>query len=253
MPRRNAIVIVIAVLGFVLFVGIGFLKLIAVEKERLEIQKEGIETQRRLHFERRVSEIKSDIEHRQAMLEKKWLNDRRQTVTEGVHKLAPLVGSEKAVNQIGQWLEDLDANYESADAALFIEEGARIAEARRQIWGIGPRCPRDQPEAELDTTGREDAAMGRPIRLSDIPADGTITPEQARAELQRRATLKMNPGASWPRLNAIVKDTTGSPCALIDNTFVYEGYTVQGYRVRKIHADSVEFEKEGKIWVQKVD
>jgi hypothetical protein len=41
--------------------------------------------------------------------------------------------------------------------------------------------------------------------------------------------------------------------ALIGDAFVSEGDVVQGYRVKKIQADSVEFERDGKTWVQKVD
>jgi ABC-type uncharacterized transport system fused permease/ATPase subunit len=60
------------------------------------------------------------------------------------------------------------------------------------------------------------------------------------------------------------RKSSGDPTSTVeavDNRFfisteagpAYEGDTIKGYRVRKIHADSVEFEKDGKTWVQKVE
>ena len=41
--------------------------------------------------------------------------------------------------------------------------------------------------------------------------------------------------------------------SVIGDAVVSEGNTVHGHRVRKVHADSVEFEKDGKTSAQKVD
>jgi hypothetical protein len=56
-----------------------------------------------------------------------------------------------------------------------------------------------------------------------------------------------------PKVQAIMAGADGRLCALIGDSFVSEGATVQGYRVKKIQADSVEFEKDGRTWVQKVN
>lgn len=57
---------------------------------------------------------------------------------------------------------------------------------------------------------------------------------------------------SAPRLEAIYRGADGRFYALTGDGCVCEGATVKGYRVRKIHADSVEFEKDGKVWVQEM-
>lgn len=71
---------------------------------------------------------------------------------------------------------------------------------------------------------------------------------RAQVEAARRSS-----GDPTPRVNAIAMT--------VDNRFfisteagpAYEEDTIKGYRVRKIHADSVELEKDGRAWVQKVE
>jgi len=135
MPRRNMPIVGLS-LGLVLVlllvvVTMSLFKLTAIEKEK-------VETQRRIQFERRASEIKADIEHRRKLLKNKWENDRQQAVGEGT-KLVRLFDSrkdqERASSQVGQWLENVDAHYQSAEIDLGIEEAYRIAELREQIWG----------------------------------------------------------------------------------------------------------------------
>jgi hypothetical protein len=69
-----------------------------------------------------------------------------------------------------------------------------------------------------------------------------------RMELERHLT-----GDPTPRVETIVATGDNRFSALIGDALVPEGGTVRGYRVRQITADSVEFEKDGKTWVQKVD
>ncbi len=57
---------------------------------------------------------------------------------------------------------------------------------------------------------------------------------------------------SGPRLEAIYRGADGRFYALTGDGYVCEGGVVKGYRVRKINADSVEFEKDGKVWVQEM-
>jgi hypothetical protein len=56
-----------------------------------------------------------------------------------------------------------------------------------------------------------------------------------------------------PKVEAITAGADNRLCVLIGDSFVSEGATVQGYRVKKIQADSVEFEKDGQTWLQKVN
>jgi hypothetical protein len=55
-----------------------------------------------------------------------------------------------------------------------------------------------------------------------------------------------------PKVEAIMAGAGNRLCALIGDSLVSEGATVQGYRVKKIQAESVEFE-DGQTWVQKVN
>ncbi len=56
-----------------------------------------------------------------------------------------------------------------------------------------------------------------------------------------------------PKVGAIMGGAAGRFEALIGDGFVSEGDVVKGYRVKKIQADSVEFERDGQTWVQKVN
>ncbi len=71
---------------------------------------------------------------------------------------------------------------------------------------------------------------------------------RGQAEAARRLS-----GDQTPRVEAVTAITANRFCAMIGDAFVSEGDTVKGYRVRKIRPDSVEFEKDGKAWVQKVN
>jgi hypothetical protein len=56
-----------------------------------------------------------------------------------------------------------------------------------------------------------------------------------------------------PKVGGIIADTGNRFRALVGDALVSEGSMVQGYRVRKVLADGVEFEKDGQIWVQKLN
>jgi hypothetical protein len=60
-------------------------------------------------------------------------------------------------------------------------------------------------------------------------------------------------GSPTPKVEAIMAGADGRLCALIGDGLVSEGATVQGYRVKTIQANSVEFEKDGQTWVQNVN
>jgi hypothetical protein len=69
----------------------------------------------------------------------------------------------------------------------------------------------------------------------------------------RTETARKQAGDPTPRVEAVTGGAGDPFLALIGEGLVSEGDTVQGYRVKKIQADSVEFEKDGEVWIQKVD
>jgi len=77
-----------------------------------------------------------------------------------------------------------------------------------------------------------------------VPAVAT---EAGPAEQEERS------GDSLPQVEAIIADTGNRFRALVGDALVSEGSMVHGYRVRKVQADGVEFEKDGQIWVQKLN
>jgi hypothetical protein len=77
--------------------------------------------------------------------------------------------------------------------------------------------------------------------------------EKPRTPTAPTQTASKPPANPTPKVGAIMAGADNRLCALIGDSFVSEGATVQGYRVKRIQADSVEFEKEGQTWVQKVN
>jgi hypothetical protein len=110
------------------------------------------------------------------------------------------------------------------------------------------------------------AAAGKPfIPARQIMADAIrrepggqeeVDEQKAAAALQKLRTQMEWERASVrepiPKVQAIMRDA-GRFTALVGEGLVSEGDTVQGYRVKKIQADGVEFEKDGQTWVQKVN
>jgi hypothetical protein len=86
---------------------------------------------------------------------------------------------------------------------------------------------------------------------------GEVDERKAAAALQKlRAQMEFERQSAQepiPKVVAITGGAGGRFQALIGDAFVSEGNVVQGYRVKKIQADSVEFERDGKTWVQKVN
>jgi hypothetical protein len=74
-----------------------------------------------------------------------------------------------------------------------------------------------------------------------------LSKQRAKAEADRRKS-----GDPTPRVEAILAGADNRLCVLIDNDLIPEGGTIQGFCVRKIHADSVQFEKAGQVWVQRM-
>jgi len=68
--------------------------------------------------------------------------------------------------------------------------------------------------------------------------------------LQKRTQVKLRGGPGV--VEAISIGGNSESFIMIDGKFAYEGSMVNGFKVHKIYPDRVEFEKDGKIWVQKM-
>jgi hypothetical protein len=100
-------------------------------------------------------------------------------------------------------------------------------------------APEPQPVAATSC-----AAMAQLPSQPAVPAAATAAGPVEQEE---------SPRGSVPNVAAILADTDNRFRALVGDALVSEGSTVRGYRVGKVHADRVEFEKDGRIWVQKLD
>ena len=143
--------------------------------------------------------------------------------------------------------------------------------------GEAPKTAVDEVAAARALVARINArseltASGEPImpKVPGVPMAGPVPPalrrgpegqgqvdeQQAAAALQKlRAQMEVERQTAQepiPKVGAIMGGA-GRFEALIGDGFVSEGDVVQGYRVKKIQADSVEFERDGKTWVQKVN
>jgi hypothetical protein len=79
---------------------------------------------------------------------------------------------------------------------------------------------------------------------AEVPA---VAPEAGPTEQEETSP-------DWtPEVEAILADPGNRFRALVGDTMVSEGSMIHGYRVRKVQADGVEFEKDGQIWVQKLN
>ncbi len=107
----------------------------------------------------------------------------------------------------------------------------------------------EPPKVEPPSFGPVPITAARARRDADRPREA-LALEKLRAQMELERRLAGDP---TPRVETIVAMAENRFSAMIGEALVSEGGTVQGYRVRKITADSVEFEKDGKTWVQKVD
>jgi len=95
---------------------------------------------------------------------------------------------------------------------------------------------------------REQKLLGVRNEVDRRKAVIALKKSRAQMELERKLS-----GDRSPIVEAVITTADNRFCALVGDALVYEGNTVQGYRVRKIRADSVEFEKDEEVWVQKVN
>lgn len=113
-------------------------------------------------------------------------------------------------------------------------------EAARPVAVAVPVSASERQSVKVASSPVAEVPQPRPV----VPAVETQAGPDEQEELS---------GDSTPRVEAIILAADNRFCALIGDAIVSEGNMVHGYRVQKVHADSVEFEKDGKTWVQKVD
>jgi len=102
-------------------------------------------------------------------------------------------------------------------------------------------------EALAQEAAAAEAARAAQEEAKRQQAIAELNKQRAKAEAERRRS-----GDPTPRVEAILAGADNRLCVLIDNDLVPEGGTIQGFCVQKIHADSVQFEKAGKVWVQRM-
>ena len=85
----------------------------------------------------------------------------------------------------------------------------------------------------------------------------SVYPETLRDPMKKSSTLVKGITTTEPAGgNVVVRGIVWSednPAAIIGTQVIYQGQVVDGVAVVKINQDSVEFEKDGQTWVQKVE
>jgi hypothetical protein len=108
-------------------------------------------------------------------------------------------------------------------------------------------------KAQLQASGVPVA--GAPATPAGAPKD-TDRAKEAAALQQRREQAELErklSGDPTPRVETIAATSDNRLCAVIRDALVYEGDTVEGCRVQKVNTNSVEVEKDGKVWVQRLN
>jgi hypothetical protein len=109
------------------------------------------------------------------------------------------------------------------------------------------KCTRLQEIQARAEKGQLDPAAAKRTQFDilgiSLPASAFQSSEDRQMQTE---TEPAPPQDQAPTVKAIVATADNQFCALIEDALVSEGDTVKGYLVRKIHADSVEFEKDGK-------
>jgi hypothetical protein len=139
--------------------------------------------------------------------------------------------------------------------------GREAPPARTHKPAAEPVWPMDIPGLNVEASPTTEPPKVEPPSFAPVPVTGARILDanrgkeaQALQKLRDRMELERRmAGDPTPRVDTIVAMTENRFSVLIGDALVNEGGTVQGYRVRKITANSVEFEKDGQVWVQKVD
>jgi hypothetical protein len=130
---------------------------------------------------------------------------------------------------------------EMAEARALVARVKAQADLAASAKSIVPRVP------PMPMVGPMEGPVGPGGQVDEHKAAAAVQKLRDRMDLERN-----DGGLRLPKVGAIMEDS-GRPLALIGDSLVSEGDTVQGYRVKKIQTDSVEFEKDGQTWVRKVN
>lgn len=169
------------------------------------------------------------------------------------------------VRQKDQWLRQLNAQYQkqwiSMEATLTPEVEAQEAR-RREIMAeletdYADRVARLQ---EIQTMIEKDvldpvAAKREQLRIVgfDLPLSSLNAERVSSLTIGGSPPEEGTARDQTPTVDAIGIAADGRYYGMVDGRFIYEGNVVNGYQVQKIHPDSVEFEKDGEVWVRKVN
>ncbi|MCL5278287.1 MAG: hypothetical protein M1376_00065 [Planctomycetes bacterium] len=132
---------------------------------------------------------------------------------------------------------------------VFRRAAAPSAVSGSEVWqpaatAIPVATPKPQP-VKVPSSPAVEAFQPQPL----VPETAVeVTPEVAPAVPEQQPSADQA-----PHVEAVFAGADHQFRALIGDALVSEGGLVQGYRVRKVQSDSVTFEKDGQIWVQKLD
>jgi hypothetical protein len=173
-----------------------------------------------------------------------------------------LDGKNLNMDQKTQWNKQLNVQYEKArlgiKRTIQPDLDKLTAERREALEKL------ESDRAEKRTRLQEIQALAEKGQIDPIAAKraqfeilGISLPPSAfpsSPERQEQTDTKTAPPRQGtPTVQAIVATADNRFCALIEGALVSQGDTVHGYCVRKIRTDRVEFEKDGKTWVQRAD
>jgi hypothetical protein len=168
-------------------------------------------------------------------------------------------------DQKGQWSKELSRQYEKARLGIrrtIQSELDELAARRKETLDKleSDRAAQRARLEELQTlaeSGRIDRRAAKRSQFEvlgiSLPPDTFQAPEATEEHRGQAGLEDAPPQDSTPSVGAVIAVADGRLCALIGDALASEGDVVQGCRVRKIQADSVEFEKDGRTWVQKVN
>jgi hypothetical protein len=168
-------------------------------------------------------------------------------------------------DQKGQWNRQLNTQYEQARLGIkrtiqsdLDELAAKRKEASAKLESDrAAKRARLQEIQALAEKGQIDPSAAKRSQFEvlgiSLPPSAFPSSEAAGDRQEQTSTEGTPPRDPTPKVEAVIAVADNRFCALIGDALVYEGGMVQGYRIQKIHTDSVEFEKDGKTWVQRVN
>ena len=135
---------------------------------------------------------------------------------------------------------------------VFRRASAPAAVSGSEVWQPAAAIPMAAPKPQPVKVPSSPAAEVSPVQ-SVVPAVAAEAVAEVAPEVAPAAQERQPSGDRAPQVEAIFAGDDNQFRALVGDALVSEGGMVQGYRVRKVQADRVTFEKDGQIWVQKVN